>query len=410
MLKSKRIKQLSFLLLVTVFVFVPLQLNKFFPTANIIKADESGDESDYFDNGYEYIEGNVTWGAGDHIIEKGLFIDYGGVLNIEKGARVLFRNNPDQTPYINVGNNGRIIANGTQDEKITFSSIDDGGLYYINFNTYNNSDNTYAEESFFRYVEFFGTKIKQGGGAMSVIQNLFINTANAEGFSFSNIISYGAGKIHIENSTFHNGNININTYIGKDYNKNGFVEIVNSNFELSDEGIAINSNLRCYEELSDLDCSNHVLLKNNWYGNTSGQTPFTINSLVYGKYSLDNWRTNNLITDPVVIVPGIMGSAEVLGTWKIDPILHVYDDLISSFKKNGYENNINLFEFPYNWRKSNAQTAEYLKNAIDVMKNTNYCFSILFEERKKEFHKFNLKINIEMACRLIKYYNRTVLY
>ena len=91
---------------------------------------------------------------------------------------------------------------------------------------------------------------------------------------------------------------------------------------------------------------------------------------MYGKYSLDNWRTNNLITDPVVIVPGIMGSAEVLGTWKIDPILHVYDDLISSFKKNGYENNINLFEFPYNWRKSNAQTAEYLKNAIDVMKNT----------------------------------------
>ena len=40
--------------------------------------------------------------------------------------------------------------------------------------------------------------------------------------------------------------------------------------------------------------------------------------------------------DPVIIIPGILGSEEHDGVWEIDPILHTYDDLIATLDANGY--------------------------------------------------------------------------
>jgi len=77
--------------------------------------------------------------------------------------------------------------------------------------------------------------------------------------------------------------------------------------------------------------------------------------------------------DPVIIIPGILGSEQHNGEWIIDPILHTYDDLIATLDANGYTPEIDLFPFPYNWRKSNVETAELLKEKIDEVKEICEC-------------------------------------
>ena len=78
--------------------------------------------------------------------------------------------------------------------------------------------------------------------------------------------------------------------------------------------------------------------------------------------------SENLCVDPVIIVPGLLGSFEVSGTWIMDPILHVYDDLIATLEANGYVRESTLFTFPYDWRNSNVDTAILLKQKIDTVK------------------------------------------
>lgn len=77
--------------------------------------------------------------------------------------------------------------------------------------------------------------------------------------------------------------------------------------------------------------------------------------------------------NPVIIVPGILGSAQKDGVWVIDPIFHVYDNLIETFKINGYKEGENLFTFPYDWRNSNVNTALKLKEKISEVKDVCGC-------------------------------------
>src|SRR3989344_2715388 len=68
--------------------------------------------------------------------------------------------------------------------------------------------------------------------------------------------------------------------------------------------------------------------------------------------------------NPVIIIPGIMGSAYKNGELVIDPILHTYDDLLATLDQNGYTPEVDLFTFPYEWRDSNILNADLLKNKI----------------------------------------------
>lgn len=78
--------------------------------------------------------------------------------------------------------------------------------------------------------------------------------------------------------------------------------------------------------------------------------------------------------DPVIIIPGILGSERnSAGEWVIDPILHTYDDLIATLDVNHYTPGTDLFTFPYNWRKSNVETALLLKQKIDEIKEICEC-------------------------------------
>jgi pimeloyl-ACP methyl ester carboxylesterase len=77
--------------------------------------------------------------------------------------------------------------------------------------------------------------------------------------------------------------------------------------------------------------------------------------------------------DPVIIIPGIMGSAKKNGQLVLDPILHTYDDLVDTLLANGYEENVTLFKFPYEWRDSNVHTADLLDDKIDQVKQICNC-------------------------------------
>lgn len=68
--------------------------------------------------------------------------------------------------------------------------------------------------------------------------------------------------------------------------------------------------------------------------------------------------------DPVVIIPGILGSWEKDGTWVLDPILHTYQNLVDTFLANGYTEGETLFQFGYDWRNSNVVTAHLLGQKI----------------------------------------------
>ncbi|MBI5729243.1 MAG: hypothetical protein HY983_03340 [Candidatus Magasanikbacteria bacterium] len=75
-----------------------------------------------------------------------------------------------------------------------------------------------------------------------------------------------------------------------------------------------------------------------------------------------------LKNDPVIIIPGILGSEQKNGVWVIDPIFHTYDNLIDTFRVNGYADGVDLFTFPYQWRNSNVDTAVLLKDKIAGVK------------------------------------------
>jgi len=99
-----------------------------------------------------------------------------------------------------------------------------------------------------------------------------------------------------------------------------------------------------------------------------GSTPTTTLNTTY------SWQAQKEV-DPVILIPGIMGSWEVQDEWRIDPIFHTYDNLMEAFIGAGYKESPadsqdkNLFTFAYDWRADNNLTAGLLKEKIEAVKN-----------------------------------------
>jgi len=76
--------------------------------------------------------------------------------------------------------------------------------------------------------------------------------------------------------------------------------------------------------------------------------------------------------DPVVIVPGILGS------WggRLDPIFRTYHGLWNGLKSVGYIENQTLFAFPYDWRNDNRYTSEQFSVKVNEMLRICSCEKI----------------------------------
>ncbi len=77
--------------------------------------------------------------------------------------------------------------------------------------------------------------------------------------------------------------------------------------------------------------------------------------------------------NPVVIVPGLLGSGERGGGWVMDPIFGSYDGLASTLSNAGYVASTTLFTLPYDWRRSNVETAALLKSKLESIRSACRC-------------------------------------
>ncbi|MFA6593906.1 MAG: Ig-like domain-containing protein [Candidatus Buchananbacteria bacterium] len=168
------------------------------------------------------------------------------------------------------------------------------------------------------------------------------------------------------------------------------VSINNSNLyspdfcDYSDSG-----NLCHYDNGFKTFSSQTIDLRNNYWGSPTGPTyGTTTEPTVFTGAVLDNPVNGNVIyqpfatrpfefgvkkPNPVILIPGILGSWNVSGQWQVDPILHTYDDLWSAFKAAGYEEGKTLFALPYEWRHSNLDTMTHLRDKINEVKAICQC-------------------------------------
>src|SRR3989344_1657438 len=106
----------------------------------------------------------------------------------------------------------------------------------------------------------------------------------------------------------------------------------------------------------------------SWFASIFGQVVYAFDEAFFIETIRFTINDEGPEITPVVIIPGIMGSAYKNGQLVIDPILHTYDDLIATLLANGYEEGVDLFTFPYEWRNSNVSTAHLLDVKIAVVK------------------------------------------
>ena len=96
-----------------------------------------------------------------------------------------------------------------------------------------------------------------------------------------------------------------------------------------------------------------------------------------GSYFLStSFPRAELPPDPVIIIPGILGSWTKNGKLVIDPVLHTYDDLIETLEANSYKLNTTLFPFPYEWRNSNILSAKDLRDKINEVQAICKCAKV----------------------------------
>ena len=337
------------------------------------RADEVNGENEEGPTYLDLYAENTIWHKEEDLsFNKIITIYPGATLTIEKGAQItLGKISEWEDAYIDVSG-GRIIANGTQAEPIKISSVSQSDYYLLRFRNDIWEGIPSAEPSFLRYVEISGGGYDPDPPCLDcgAFWYNFIPSAYASNEGLS-AMRFESGMVHMENCKFSKNNY---ADVGVEYDEysentaGSYLEIINSNFEKNAASLAVKSVMYC--KVAGLDCEKKVLLKNNWYDGSHGPIeeaaePDADGKELVGTFQLSSWRENSVIADPVVVIPGIMGSTEVSGEWKLDPILHTYDDLVASLEKNGYEKNQNLFEFLYDWRKKNEDSALQLKAKVE---------------------------------------------
>ncbi|MDD3487494.1 MAG: alpha/beta hydrolase [Candidatus Moranbacteria bacterium] len=324
----------------------------------------------------QYITSATTWikEGSPYIVKSNVYIQ--APLKIELGVVVKF-----YAPSYQIHINAEFSARGTKSEKVVFTSIhDDSDGVDSDAEMATPRDPKKQDWGTIninpsKKVEFNNVAIRYGNVALKALssgsehENLTI--LNSE-------ISDNVTGIYMENVE---PKLEFNTFSGNNsavsfFNNRGLErELTLSRNSFSGNGYGV------YAYNTDhlgVPCAH---AEHNWWGDASGpydpnDNPDGKGDAVQVKYVLyDPWLQSDPNTgpDPVIIIPGIMGSATKypggIGELEIDPILHTYDNLIATLEKNGYEEQKNLFEFPYEWRDSNVQTAQKLKEKIDEVKD-----------------------------------------
>ena len=319
----KKVKTAAVSTLIFLFLFAPINPNGIITIIQNARASQE-------------INGNEVWDS-DITISGEILLCPGAVLTIKKGVTITFDNG-----YIR-SDRGFLSVEGTVKEPVIFKSADES-----------------SEEHFYSIVLenesvgiFKNAQLSGGGftfgGSTPIGENGILNQAFAEDFP-----GY-VGAIEVNNSYLRCQGCE-------------FIDNVNA--------VAIKNQLWEFgSAIVNRSKFNGNKNFNVWYDNSSGELDFQYNwwdgspEKISAGVNTANYAMREDFHDPVIIIPGIMGSWEKDGQMQIDPIFHTYDNLYAEFANNGYVPEENLFTFPYEWRDSNIDNAKKLNEKIDEIKN-----------------------------------------
>ncbi|MFA6973589.1 MAG: alpha/beta fold hydrolase [Parcubacteria group bacterium] len=311
-------KSLSIIFLILAFIFSPLSFS------NIHLLTQAAD--------IEEIIGYQEW-TQDKIISNQINVNSGSTLVIRNGVTITFDNGS-----MNV--DGKMIVSGTVKNPITFKKTATGKNYTIST----------RGELVMRNADVSGA----GSEVFMVKNDSLVNIARA---AFLGGITVRGGLLDIQGSSFHDNVSAINIISGN-------VRVNRTRFFNNQNDVARGSTS------SDF--------RYNWWGNPEGPARTCYGASCYydkidKRINFSNWLTQENFRDPVLIIPGIMGTMEFLNKKTLDPIFKTYDGLYKTFTENGYVPNENIFTFPYEWRDSNIQNATLLRDRISEIKQiTNW--------------------------------------
>jgi len=334
----------------------------------------------------QYINADTTWTlAGSPYLINADYLFISAVLTIEPGVIIkLSKNN------IIVNASGQLIAQGEEGSPIIFTSINDdsAGGKTVYWSTGSPAPGDWGSIQIRGGRAVLDNAKISYGGEICIYEigskPVKLQVANA-GWCYDVAVFSGQGDIVISNSEIFSNKIGLEFY---------------------EEGPTISNSKIYNNQGGGLSYYGDGQLKaiNNWWGDDSGPYHETLNpqglgDSITGNVLFDPWTGKSVAPkkNPVIIVPGIMGSElydEVPDIIWIDPIDYIndpfdlkldslkmddegnskikliakdvvrsiygndfYGGLINHLKDNGYVEGKDLFVFPYDWRLDLDQVA-----------------------------------------------------
>ncbi|PJA87245.1 MAG: hypothetical protein CO141_00460 [Candidatus Moranbacteria bacterium CG_4_9_14_3_um_filter_42_9] len=322
----KLFRPICLFVILAVSIFYPISFSNVFVYSQEVETEEI----------VEYEE----WTA-DRSVSNPVHIMPGATLVIKNGITITFDNG-------GIDIEGNMIVSGTLKEPVIFQKAEASQNYSI------------AVEG---GAKLLMRNVDMSGSGLDVYitgNKPIINRAMA---SYIGGIQVNGGWLDAQGCNFHDNDVAIS--------------IINQDAEK----IRVNRSKFSNNNLADVFFQNRfgtqADFKYNWWGNSSGP-PKTCSAsgICYfdkmeGRIDYSDWLTTENFIDPVIIIPGIMGSFDVFGEKKIDPIFGSYNGLLEVFGENDYISGQNLFTFPYEWRDSNVENAKLLGDKIGEIKLLN---------------------------------------
>ena len=295
----------------------------------------------------EEITGTVVWDQ-NRTVSGMVSVRPGATLNIAKGVIIQF----DNLSGIDVL--GALNINGTPERPVVFKKSD------------SDIDDIYSIKAISGGKIFVRNAEVSGGGtayeAFPVMKPSLFQRVYAYWFYRGAFHAQNGSTLDIENVHFHDNRVAVYTD-SSSYSK---VKVWRSKF--------IDNTV----DFSNQSSQNKADIRYNWWGDAAGPSPcITVcddNPRPYeklvGGVNFADWARTAFFKDPVVVIPGIMGSWRMTGRseLELDPVFGTYDELVETLDENGYSPDQDLFLFPYEWRVSNVETAKLLRTKIDQIK------------------------------------------
>ena len=276
-----------------------------------------------------------------------------GIINVNPGATLVIKKGITLTmdSYSKINVLGNLYINGTAKEKINIKKIENmeeaDGFSFIA----NSGGN----------ISIRNVDVSGGGSDGRLLDNSSKITRKAyAGTENAGFVLLNGGRMDIQSTNFHDNYYTIGVASDADPHN---LRVNRSSFVDNRKDIT-----------SDSKQSFKIDFKYNWWGDSNGPKKVCISQYscympkLTGNIDFQSWRSQESFRDPVIIIPGIVGSAQRENAWQIDPVFHTYDNLYQEMANNGYVPEQNLFTFPYEWRDSNMDNAKLLRDKINQIK------------------------------------------